>query len=128
VRHSTAADATQSNREGPMFSIPLLNKRKIQAQLSSLAQEIATASRQAVRLFVADRCIGMSQNELRGYVRARAAGPVRERAMQRSRDFAGLSPREVKAVTQLATDRVVHLVVNEPSCVEIPLQTYRKAA
>ena len=111
-----------------MFSIPLLKKRKTQAQLSSLAQEIANASRQAVRLLVADRCVRMSQNEMRGYVRARAGGPVRERAIQRSRELARLSPREVKTVMQMATDRVVHLVVHEPSCVGIPLQTIRNAA
>jgi hypothetical protein len=55
----------------------------------------------------------MSVHELRGYVRARAAGPVRSQAVKQMQGLAGMTPAACKAVLREATERVVHLVVRE---------------
>ena len=111
-----------------MFSFLLPKGRKKGELLRSLAHEIANASRQEVRLFVSEYGTGMSVNEMRGYARARAAGPIRNRASQRARNLAGLSSRELQAVLQMATDYVVDLVVGEGARVDVAWDTYRRAA
>jgi hypothetical protein len=128
MRHAAATFATNSISEALMFSFLLPKRRTKEALLRSLAQEIANACRQEVRLFVADRCSEMSVNEMRGYARARAAEPVRHRALQRARDLVGLSPRDTKAVLQMATDHVVGLVVGEGTGVAGPLDARGRAA
>lgn len=109
-----------------MFPFPLLQSRSRKSQLESFAQEICNACRHSVRLRVEDRCGGMSLNEMRGYVRARAAGPVRSRASQRTRVLGEIAPRELKTVVQQATDLVVSLVLRDAAsaCAE----PYCKAA
>jgi hypothetical protein len=109
-----------------MFLLSLLKKRNSRAVLNSLAQEIASACRQDVWRQVADRCGGMSMNEMRGYVRARAGEPVRSRASERTRELAGLSLREVQSVVQMATNHLVHIVVHEHMGFAVDM--HRKAA
>lgn len=104
-----------------------LQRQPSKARLESLAQEIAAASRQAARLRAEGRCGNMSVSEMRGYVRARAAEPVRRTAAQRMQDLSLRQPART-AVIRMATERVVHLVVRDLPGVEAATVSYRRAA
>lgn len=105
-------------------------RQKTEAFISAVARDVATASRQAVRRRVEEGCLSMRLNELRGYVRARAAQPVQSRLAQRlqSSPAVRLSPAEVKDVARRATDRVVQVVVRDLAGLETATASDRKAA
>ena len=105
-----------------------LTRQPSQARLDSLAQEIAAASRQAVRLRTEGRCGAMSVSEMRGYVRARAAEPVRRAAAQRNQGLPVLPQSAWTTVVRGATERVVQLVVRELVDVQAAHASYRRAA
>lgn len=111
-----------------MHLIPFLHSRRTQAFLDALASEVAAAARHRVRCRVEDRSVGMSLNVLRGYVRARAARPVRQQADARLHGIAGLSLAARACVIRKATERAVHLVVRDLAGLELAAAPSRKAA
>lgn len=102
-----------------MQAVSFLRRRRTQALVESLADEIATAARHGVRCRIEDRFRGMSLNVLRGYVRARAAQPVGDQVRARRRALDSLSPVARASVIREATERAMHLVVRDLAGLEI---------
>ena len=98
------------------------------ARLEAIVQEVVSGARHAARLRVEDRCAGMSVNEMRGYVRARAAEPVGRLAKRQLQGVPGMTPVAGKRVVREATERVVHLVVRELAASQAVHCGYRRAA
>jgi hypothetical protein len=111
-----------------MLAIPFWTRRKVDALINSLAQEIADACLRAVRTRVEGRCSGMSPSEVRGYVRARAAGPIRSRASERLKSIRDMSCHDSGVVMERATDRVVLLLAGEIASMNRATVMYRRAA
>jgi hypothetical protein len=82
-------------------------------RLEELASQIAERAMAEVERRLSNSIHAMSSAEARGYVRARAARPVRQQMQFVLAGVPALTPEQTQEVLARATDRTVMLVVSE---------------
>ncbi len=96
--------------------------------LDAVVRQVAEESLDDVSQLVAGRTNGMNFSEARGYLRARASKIVRRRTrivLAKSPEF---KPSELAKIAQLATERLVPLVIRQARVGVPELPTIRRAA